>query len=140
MDIHHNFYIKGPIEKVFDAFTTPEGLNSWWTLQSAGKPVHGNEYTFYFGPEYDWRAVVIEVIPQKSLTWKMTTAMTDWMPTTFGFILSPGKDGTKVSFFHKGWLEANEHFGITTYCWGQLLAGLKRYIEAGTIIPFEDRN
>lgn len=139
-DIYHNFIVKSTPQKVFDTFCNPLGLDSWWTLRSAGKPVLGNVYTFYFGPEHDWRAEVIHVIPGMELTWKMKTAMNDWIPTTVGFKLTPLDNYTSVAFFHKGWQEANEHFGITTFCWGQLLAGLKKYVEDGSIIPFEKRN
>jgi len=55
-DIHHNFVVNSPSQKVFEAFCTSLGLDSWWTLKSAGSPEKGNMFTFYFGPEFDWRA------------------------------------------------------------------------------------
>ncbi len=139
-DINHNFIVKSIPQNVFDAFCTPSGLDSWWTLRSAGKPIQGNIYTLYFGPGYDWRAEVIHVVPGRELTWKMVAAITDWLPTTVGFKLTLLDNNTSVAFFHKGWQESNEHFGITTFCWGQLLTGLKKYVEEGSIIPFEKRN
>lgn len=75
--ILHQFTIAAPPEVVFTAFCTPEGLNAWWTLRSSGIPQLGTEYTFYFAPEYDWRAKVVKVIPNKALTWQMTVAMED---------------------------------------------------------------
>jgi len=30
-DIIHEFTVKAPRERVFQAFATPEGLDSWWT-------------------------------------------------------------------------------------------------------------
>lgn len=139
-DIHHNFIIKSKADKVFEAFCTPAGLDSWWTLRSAGKPQMGDIYTFYFGPEYDWRAEVTLSRPNKALTWRMKDAMKDWMGTQVGFQLTERKDETSVAFFHKGWAEANEHFGITTYCWAMLLKGLKDYVEQGIVIPHALRN
>jgi uncharacterized protein YndB with AHSA1/START domain len=139
-DIHHNFVVKASAAKVFDAFCAPQGLDSWWTLQSSGKPEKGNIYTFYFGSEYDWRAEVIHVVPGKELTWRMVKTMDDWKNTTVGFQLVEKEGNTLVHFFHLGWAEASEHFGITTYCWGQLLHGLKMYVEDGMIIPHAQRN
>jgi len=139
-DIHHNFVVKAPAAKVFDAFCAPRGLDSWWTLKSAGKPEIGNLYTFYFGPEYDWRAAVIDVVTGKELTWKMIETMHDWKNTAVGFQLVEKEGDTLVHFFHSGWAEANEHFGITTFCWGQLLNGLKMYVEDGIVIPHALRN
>jgi len=139
-NIHHNFAINAPGGKVWDAFCTPEGLNSWWTLQSSGIPAIGNMYTFYFGPGYDWRAEVIHISPGEALTWKMVNAMDDWMDTRVGFELIEKKGATHIHFFHLNWKDASEHFGITTYCWGQLLNGMKNYIEKGIIIPHAQRN
>jgi uncharacterized protein YndB with AHSA1/START domain len=139
-DIHHNFVVKGTPEKVFETFTTPQGLDSWWTLQSSGVPEIGNLYTFYFGPEYDWRAEVIHKISDSDLTWKMVKTMDDWRDTKVGFELTEKDGNTQVHFFHLGWAHPNEHFGITTFCWGQLLNGLKNYVEKGIIIPHALRN
>ncbi len=139
-DIHHNFVVKAPARKVFEAFATPQGLDSWWTLQSSGAPETGNVYTFYFGPEYDWRAEVVHVVSGKELTWKMVETMDDWKNTSVGFALKEVEGNTHVHFFHLGWTEASEHFGITTFCWGQLLNGLKNYVEKGIIIPHSQRN
>lgn len=139
-DIHHNFVVKAPADKVFSAFCTPQGLDSWWTMKSSGTPEIGNLYRFYFGPEYDWQAEVIHLVPGQELTWRMVKTMDDWKTTTVGFQLIEKEGITHVHFFHLGWAEASEHFGITTYCWGQLLHGLKMYVEDGIIIPCALRN
>ena len=139
-DILHRFHIEASPEKVFDAFCLPEGLNSWWTLRSSGNPEEKNSYNFFFSPEYDWHAEVIHVNPKRELTWRMTGAMEDWMNTEIGFRLTPENSGTAVLFFHNGWKEPSDHFAITNFCWGQLLNGLKLYVEKGIIIPFEERN
>jgi uncharacterized protein YndB with AHSA1/START domain len=139
-DIHHIFFVQSNPQKVFDAFCTERGLNSWWTLESKGQPVPGNMYTFYFGPEYDWSAEVVHCIPGKELTWRMRETMDDWKRTQVGFQLSEKNKGTSVAFFHTGWREANEHFGITNFCWAMLLNGLKNYVERGLGVPHASRN
>jgi len=83
---------------------------------------------------------VIHVVPGCELAWKMIQAMDDWLGTMVGFQLNDQDRKTHVHFFHLGWAEASEHFGITTYCWGQLLRGLKIYVEEGVIIPHAQRN
>lgn len=139
-DIHHRFTVNSPIQKVFETFCTPAGLNNWWSLECSGKPQLNETYRFYFGPEYDWNAKVIHVVEGKELTWQMTKAMDDWMPTHVGFKLQENNGVTNVYFFHKGWEKENEHFAITNFCWGQLLKGLKDYCETGANVPFEKRN
>ena len=138
--IHHQFTVNAKATTVFEAFTSSKGLDNWWPLKSSGQPKLGTEYSFFFRPEYDWRAEVVHVGTDKELTWKMTQAMDDWKSTRVGFHLREEKGSTIVYFFHEGRQEASEHFAITTYCWGQLLAGLKNCVEKGVIIPFENRN
>ena len=139
-DILHQFQIRASLEAVFDEFTSPEGLNAWWTLEAAGKPELNEVYKFYFGPAFDWRAVVVHVVAGQELTWKFTQAMDDWLPTSLGFRLSSLESGCKVQFFHTDWPNAGEHFAISNFCWGQLLQGLKNYVERGLVVPFEQRN
>lgn len=139
-DIFHQFQIHSSLDEVFSALTSPVGLNAWWTLESDGKPELNGTYRLFFGSEYDWRAEVAHVVPGKELTWKTTRAMDDWLPTSFGFRLAESETGTIVHFFHTGWTDANDHFAITSFCWGQLLQGLKEYVENGKIIPFDQRN
>jgi uncharacterized protein YndB with AHSA1/START domain len=139
-DIHHRFSIKASAPEVFKAFSTSQGLNNWWTLESAGMAAEGGEYRFYFGPEYDWKAQIINFKEGKELTWQMTKATEDWVLTEVGFILSKQEAGTSVYFFHRNWKEANDHFAITNFCWGQLLNGMKNYIEKGIIVPFRHRS
>lgn len=139
-DIHHIFPVKATPQRVFEGFCLPANLDNWWPLRSAGTPKLDDVYTFYFGPEYDWRAKVTHLVPGQALTWTMTQAMPDWIGTQVGFTLKEINGVTQVSFFHKGWAEASEHFGITTFCWGYLLNGLKNYLEHGVVIPHHLRN
>ncbi len=139
-EILHQLEIAGSRAAVFQAMTTPSGLDSWWTRESEGIPRLGQEYRFFFGPEYDWRAVVVEVVDGSALTWKMTQAMDDWKPTSFGFGLFDRGHRTVMKFFHRNWPHDGEHFAISNYCWGQLLHGMKLYVERGHVIPFDRRN
>lgn len=138
-DILHQFRIEAPAEKVFEAFCSARGLNDWWTARASGEPKVDEVYTFWFGPEYDWRAKVTHVVPAKEITWTMTQAMDDWVGTRVGVRLSQTGTSTLVDFFHEGWRETNDHFRISSFCWGTLLTGLKNYVEMGVVVPFEKR-
>lgn len=100
-DILHQFRIDGPCGKVFDAFSRPSDLVNWWPERSAGEPKSGEIYTLWFGPEYDWRAKFIHIVPGREFTWKMTQAMDDWMGTEVGIRLKDDSGGTIVDFFHR---------------------------------------
>jgi hypothetical protein len=55
-DILQEFTVKASPDNVFWMFSTPEGLDRWWTKSSAGIAKEGAECKLFFGPGYDWRA------------------------------------------------------------------------------------
>ena len=72
-DIFQDFPIKSSVEKIFNAISTPVGLDTWWTKSSSGTPAIGQEYKLGFGPQYDWRAVVTKCIAGRDFEIRMTT-------------------------------------------------------------------
>src|SRR5690242_16617202 len=46
--------------------------------------MHGGEYTLWFGPEYDWRAVVSRCVPETEFELELTKADEDWQRTRLG--------------------------------------------------------
>lgn len=138
-DIHHDFLIHGPAARVYEAITSPQGLDSWWTLRAAGEPVRNSTYEFNFGENYNWQAIVLEVVPGFEISWEFTEADADWTGTTLKITMREDNGDTSVRFEHTGWPEPNEHFRITTFCWAMYLRLLKRYVEHGEVVPYEDR-
>ncbi len=138
-DIVHNFPIKGSPDKVFDAISSPQGLNSWWSDSCEATPGDGALYQFGFGPGYDWSAVVTQWNPGKAFELKLTAADDDWRETRVGFQLNSSDGVTEVRFHHLGWPEANEHYQISCFCWAMYLRLLKRYVEFGEVVPYKDR-
>ncbi len=138
-DIFHDFPINVPVGRVFDAVTTPEGLDTWWTQRSAGKPQDGEEYELWFGPEYDWRAKVTRCVPDSEFEVEMTRADSDWMGTRVGLRLDPRGNSTWVQFYHTGWPSPNEHYRISCCCWAMYLRILRRSLEYGESVPYEIR-
>ncbi|WP_424960993.1 SRPBCC family protein [Ekhidna sp.] len=138
--IYHNLVIKSSLDHVFDAVSNPDHLINWWPLKCSGSPQKGKEYNFYFGEEYDWFGEVVSCETGKSFHIKMTHSDEDWEPTTFGFDLAQDEGQVSLSFWHAGWQQCNNHFKIASFCWAMLLNGLKKYVEEGHIIPFENRS
>lgn len=138
-DICHDFPIKGPRARVFDAISTPEGLNSWWSKTCAGTPREGAEYEFGFGPGYDWRALVTQCMPDSVFELKMIQADDDWTGSRLTFKLAENEGATQVVFRHSDWPEENEHYRISCYCWAMYLRHLKRYVESGETVAYEER-
>jgi uncharacterized protein YndB with AHSA1/START domain len=138
-DIFHNFPIKASAHKVFEAVSTPEGLDSWWTKTCEAKPAENSEYKLGFGPGYNWSALASRWTPDSEFELQFSEADDDWRGTQIGFQLTENNGVTEVSFQHLGWPEANEHYQISCFCWAMYLRLLKRYVEFGEVVPYEDR-
>ncbi len=138
-DIVHQFPIKATADQVFGAISTPAGLDTWWTKCAAGEPMEGAEYELGFGPGYEWRAVVTRCVPNAEFELRLTSAQEDWRETRVGFQLDEQNGVTQVRFQHLGWPEVNEHYRASCYCWAMYLRLLKRYVEFGEVVPYENR-
>lgn len=138
-DIFHHFPIKASARQVFQAVSTPAGLDTWWTKRSSGRAEKGVDYKLWFGPGYDWRAVVSRCVPDREFELEMTSAQEDWRGTRVGFLLDEKEGVTQVRFHHLGWPEANDHYRVSCYCWAMYLRLLKRCVERGEVVPYEDR-
>lgn len=133
------FSIKAGAVRVFEAVTTPQGLDTWWTKQSKGEAKLGSPYLLHFGPGYNWRARVTKCVQARAFELTMGESHADWMNTRVGFQLSEHNRTTTLEFSHLGWPAANEHYRVSVYCWAMYLRILTRQIEYGEAVPYEKR-
>lgn len=138
-DILHDFPIRAPAERVFDALASPQGLAAWWTDWSEGTPGPGARYRLAFGPGYDWVGVIRRYEPPHEIEWEVTEADADWRGTRVGFRLTPQGEATAVAFRHTGWPAANAHYRTSTFCWAMYLRLLRRFVELGEVVPYPAR-
>jgi uncharacterized protein YndB with AHSA1/START domain len=139
-DILHDFPVSAPIAQVFDAVSTPAGLDQWWTLESAGQPREGTIFELDFGPRYLWKAMVTHSDPPALFELKLEDSTPDWLGTHVRFELSDsGGKQTGVRFSHTGWAEVTEHYRISCFCWAMYLRLMKRAVEHGEFVPYEKR-
>jgi len=138
-DIFHTFPISAPIEKVFEAVSTPAGFDKWWSKSSSGSAAMGEIFHFDFGPGYNWTAIVSKYSPNKEFELTMQSSDRDWEGSKVGFILSEKNDLTELQFYHTGWKENNEHYRISNFCWAMYLRILKRNLEFGEFVAYADR-
>lgn len=138
-DITQDFPIAAAPDRVFNAISTPSGLDTWWTEHSAGEPRLGSTYDLGFGPGYDWRARVTRCEPGAGFELEMISADSDWRGTQVGFELTPTPTGIQVRFHHRGWPQPNEHYRIFCFCWAMYLRIMKRNLEYGETVPYARR-
>jgi uncharacterized protein YndB with AHSA1/START domain len=138
-DITHRLPANAPAGRVFAMFASPEGLNEWWTCDSAGTPEVGETYRFAFGPEYDWRGLVVACDHGHRIEWEMIEADADWTGTRVGVRLTADGSRTVVDFHHSGWRHTNEHYRTSCCCWAMYLRVLRRFLEHGERVHYADR-
>ena len=56
-----------------------------------------------------------------------------------GFHLDNHDRMTLVSFHHLNWPEASDHYRTSCFCWAMYLRLLKRYVEVGEVVPYEQQ-
>lgn len=138
-DIVQDFPIKAPRSQVYQTVSTPAGLDCWWTKKSSGTSVVGSEYELWFGPDYDWRAKVTRAVTDVEFELQMVVADNDWLQSLVGFRLKDTGEATWVQFYHTGWPSQNGHYRTSSHCWAMYLRILRRYLEHGERVAYEDR-
>lgn len=134
--IIHKLRINAPVEKVYKALTTQEGLAGWWTPEAKAQPEVGSILRFSFGPTYFKEMKVEELKPQRKVKWLCIKGYEDWLETTVNFELETHKDGTSLFFHHDGWKEYSEGFAVCSYDWAIFLRSLKFLCETGKGFPY----
>lgn len=138
-DILQDFPIAASPERVFNAVSSPNLLDEWWTLRSTGRPAVGTSYELDFGPGYQWKAEVTKADPGTAFELRLTSSDDDWLGTVVGFELEPSGSGTRVRFYHRGWPSSNDHFRISNHCWAMYLRILRRHVEHGERVAYDQR-
>lgn len=137
-DIIHRVGIIGPVNKVYSALTTDEGLSRWWTTDTAGAADVGSVIEFRFaggGPDFE----VIELQPDSLVRWKHSGEIpAAWMGTEVSFQLQSKGKQVFVLFAHSNWLESSDFMAHCSTKWAVFLLSLKGAIETGTGKPFPD--
>jgi uncharacterized protein YndB with AHSA1/START domain len=103
--IQHRITIDAAPDRVFDALTLSEGLQSWWTRDSSAKPEIGSVAVFKFVQgTIVFRMRIEELVPGKRVAWLCQGDLQEWEGTQLTWELEPTEGGgTDLRFAHKGW-------------------------------------
>lgn len=137
--IIHRFTSKASPSSLYTAISTPPGVDAWWSQNSKGEAKPGSKWLLDFGAGHSWEAVVRTAQPDHEFELEMTKADADWMGTRIRFRLKSQGDRSQVLFEHSGWAECNEHYYVSNTCWAMYLRILRRYVEYGEFVAYEDR-
>jgi uncharacterized protein YndB with AHSA1/START domain len=134
VDIVHRIGATAPLDKVYDAVTTVDGLAAWWTEDTSGdSAVDGVvKFRFYAGG-FDMK--VLELEPAKRVLWEVVDGPQEWIGTTVSWRFSQEDDFTIVLFEHRGWREPVEFMYHCSTKWATFLMSLKALVETGEGAP-----
>jgi uncharacterized protein YndB with AHSA1/START domain len=137
-DILHRVGVVAPLEEVYDAIATPEGLAAWWTTDTVGKSEVGGELAFRFGEVGGFDMEILELDPSGRVRWLVTDGPEEWIGTEVDWKLEQREDWTIVLFKHQGWREPVEFMHHCSTKWGSFLMSLKELVETGRGRPAPD--
>lgn len=136
--IRHYLVINAPVQKVYDAITTQEGLSKWWTKETIAKPEKGFLNEFIFGEDGHEKMRVTQLDKNKAVHWTCEEGNKEWVDTKFSFDLAEKDGKTILQFAHKDWREATDFYASCNYHWGYFMHSLKKFCETGKGTPYPD--
>jgi uncharacterized protein YndB with AHSA1/START domain len=136
-DIRHRVVMSAPLDQVYSAIATKEGLSDWWTRDGVrGESTEGSTIEFYFGqPE---PAAVMEVSrldPNGHVGWSCVAGADEWVGTKLTFTLASKDDETVVLFTHTDWRNPSDFMAHCSARWAYFLLSLKSLVETGKGTP-----
>ncbi len=136
-DILHRITIDAGPDRVFDALTVSEGLQSWWTQDSTATPEIGSVALFKFVQgTIVFRMRVEDLIPGKKVAWSCLGDLQEWEGTRLTWELeSTENGGTDLRFAHSGWNSTKGDYPRCNTTWGHLMHLLKAYAENKPVKP-----
>ena len=138
VDILHRIGITAPLDDVYTALTTVDGLAGWWTDDTVGDPDPGGVIRFRFAgaPEpAGFDMSVLEAVPGKLVLWEVVHGPDEWVGTQVRFELGEQDGFAIVLFSHTGWHEPGEFMHHCSTKWATFLMSLKHLVETGTGEP-----
>jgi uncharacterized protein YndB with AHSA1/START domain len=160
-NIRQAIIIGSPIEKVYDAISSQEGLAAWWTPYAQAEAVLRSVARFPFGDGYFKEMEITALKPNELVQWNCMKGDDQWIGTNLTFSLLSGsketllvshpemrgqleqletKNGTLLLFQHDGWKDYTLMFAECSHTWGQFLRSLKLLCETGVGHPWPNQH
>lgn len=139
VDILHKVGIKAPLNEVYKALATREGVAGWWTQNTEGDARVGGTLTFRFtagGTEIgrmDMKVLALQ--PNERVLWQTVDGPAEWIGTQISFELKQDGEFVIVLFKHAGWAEPVEFMHHCSTKWAIFLMSLKSLLETGKGAP-----
>ena len=136
VDIVHRVAVRAPIDKVYAAVATTQGVAGWWSHQTSGDSKPGGHIEVGFSkPNGEALGAMGMTVttqePDREVVWRFDAGPPEWMGTDAVFTLSRDGDYTVVLFRHANWREQVEFMAHCSTKWATFLLSLRDYVETG---------
>jgi uncharacterized protein YndB with AHSA1/START domain len=135
-DYRADLTINAPLESVFAAVSTVEGLSGWWTTDTSGSSEPSGELRFTFRDGIAVMRVENRTPALEQWTCLGHSGQPEWEHTTVTFRLTEaGPAATRLQFTHGGLRPQLDCYGHCSAGWNYLMRSLASYAETGTGHP-----
>ncbi|OGO31065.1 MAG: hypothetical protein A2136_07240 [Chloroflexi bacterium RBG_16_54_11] len=140
-EIHHSTFIRAEPQRVYNALTTPEGLDAWFTTGASVEAHEGGEIVFRWkdwGPDHindEDGGPVLETVYPRRFVFQWHPDLPEYT-TTVEINITPAEGGTIISLREHGFADTPSARTALMNCatgWGEALTLLKFYLEYGVV-------
>src|SRR4051812_11064094 len=98
-NIHQAVLIGAPIQNVYNAITSQEGLSGWWTRNVRATVNVNSVSRFPFGGGYVKEMKIVALQPFELVKWKCIKGTDEWIGTSLSYrLISGDKDSILKSY------------------------------------------
>jgi uncharacterized protein YndB with AHSA1/START domain len=139
-DIRHRVVISAPLDRVYQAVATADGISDWWTRDGVrGQAGKGSRLQFFFDQAEPSAVMEVTALdPGGQVSWSCVGGADEWIGTRVSFDLTPAGGETVVLFTHADWRSPTEFMAHCSARWAYFLLSLKSLAETGKGTPFPD--
>ncbi|MGQ5261741.1 SRPBCC family protein [Micromonospora sp. ZYX-F-536] len=138
VDILHQVGVVAPLDDVYRAVATPEGIAGWWSTDTTGKSEVGGQVAVRFGDSGGFDLEILELDPADWVRWRVVGGPQEWIGTEISWRFDQRGEYTIVNFTHEGWREPVEFMYECSTKWATFLMSLKELVETGRGRPAPD--
>jgi hypothetical protein len=138
VDILHRVGAVAPLDDVYKAVASTDGLAAWWTTDTTGESEVGGKLLFRFGELGGFDMEVLDLDPSGHVRWRVTDGPDEWIGTEIDWRFDQRDEYTIVNFKHEGWREPVEFMHHCSTKWATYLMSLKELVETGRGRPSPD--
>jgi len=138
--IRHIITIECPTDIVYNALTTKQGIQGWWTVDTVIESKVGTTVEFIFGDRYHNKMKITDLQPNRRVAWYCNQGDPEWIGTDFTFHLEDQGEQTLLRFGQNNWRAPTDFYAYCHFQWGQYMISLKNYCETGTGKPFRPQD